>query len=210
MLVLATESEVTRRLLEQVRAGDQKSRGQLLDRHRAYLRRLVEVRLDPKMAARVDPSDVVQEAQLEAVRRLDGYLQEPPMPFRLWLRQIAYDRLLMLRRHHVQAARRSVERDVAISDQSSLFLAQQILASGSTPSQQAVQRELVRRVQRALTELPEGEREVLVMRNLEGLTNRETAQVLDIDPATASRRYGRAVMRLREILREGGVTGSEK
>src|SRR5579864_6594145 len=105
MDALAEDSEETQRLLQQIRAGQTEATNRLLDRHRPYLRRLIEVRLDPKMRARVDPSDVVQEAQLEASRRLEDYLKQPELPFRLWLRQIAYDRLLMLRRHHVKAAR---------------------------------------------------------------------------------------------------------
>jgi RNA polymerase sigma-70 factor (ECF subfamily) len=203
------DSVETQRLLQQVRAGERDAMNQLLDRHRPYLRRLIEVRLDPKMRARVDPSDVVQEAQLEASRRLKNYLKQPPMPFRLWLRQIAYDRLLMLWRHHVGAVRRTVKRDLPLPDRSSLLLAQQLLAPGSAPNQQLVKREFVRRVREAVSQLPDGDREVLVMRNLEGLSNQETAQILQIDPATASRRYGRAVIRLRQILLQSGLTESE-
>jgi RNA polymerase sigma-70 factor (ECF subfamily) len=209
MSSLASESEETRRLLCQAREGDREARSQLLDRHRPYLHRLIEVRLDGKMRPRLDVSDVVQEAQLEAVRRLDGYLLEPPMPFRLWLRQIAFDRLLMLKRRHVGAARRTVERDEPLPDHSSLLLAQKVLAGYSTPSQRLVQDELVRRVHQALNQLPQAERDVLIMRNLEGLSNRETAEALQTDPATISRRYGRAVIRLREVLRKGSLTGSE-
>src|SRR5262245_41161547 len=197
---LSADSSETQGLLQQIRAGQTEATNRLLDRHRAYLRRLIEVRLDAKMRARVDPSDVVQEAQLEASRRLDGYLKQPALPFRLWLRQIAYDRLVMLRRHHIGAARRTVTRDLPLPERSSLLLAQQLLAAGSTPSQKLIRREFVRRVREAVSQLPEGDREVLVLRNLEGLSNQETAHVLHMDPATASRRYGRAVVRLREIL----------
>jgi RNA polymerase sigma-70 factor (ECF subfamily) len=206
---LASDSAETKGLLQQVRDGEPDARDRLLERHRAYLRRFVELRLDPKMRARVDPSDVVQETQMEAIRRLGRYLQQPPMPFRLWLRQLAYDRLLMLRRHHVRAARRAVEREVTLPDQSSLQLAGQVLASGPTPSQELVQHELVRRVRQAVGRLPEGDREVLIMRNLEGLSNREVAQVLGIDPATTSRRYGRAVIKLREILLDSDLLEPE-
>jgi RNA polymerase sigma-70 factor (ECF subfamily) len=209
MHALAEDSGETQRLLQQIRAGQAEATNRLLDRHRPYLRRLVEVRLDPKMRSRVDPSDVVQEAQLEASRRLNDYLKLPELPFRLWLRQIAYDRLLMLRRHHVGAARRTVERDLPLPDRSSLVLAQQLLAAGSGPSQQLIKREFVRRVREAVSKLPEGDREVLVLRNLEELSNQEVARVLHIDPSTASRRYGRAVIRLREILLQSGLLESE-
>ena len=206
---LDADSVETQRLLQQIRAGQVEATNRLLDRHRPYLHRLIEVRLDPRMRARVDPSDVVQEAQLEASRRLEDYVKQPALPFRLWLRQIAYDRMLMLRRHHVRAARRTVERDLPLPDRSSLALAQQLLAAGSGPSQQLIKREFVRRVREAVNQLPEGDREVLVLRNLEGLSNQEAAHVLQIDPATASRRYGRAVIQLRKILLQSGLMESE-
>ena len=205
----ASDSWETQRLLERIRAGQQQATSQLLDRHRRYLLRLVELRLDPKMRARVDPSDVVQEAQMEACRRLEDYLQQPELPFRLWLRQIAYDRLVMLRRYHVDAARRSVERDLPLPDRSSLVLAQQLLAAGSGPSQQLIKREFVRRVREAVNQLSEEDREVLVLRILEELSNQEVAQLLHLDPSTTSRRYGRAVMRLRNILLDSGLMESE-
>jgi RNA polymerase sigma-70 factor (ECF subfamily) len=205
MSAFAADSAETQRLLERVGAGEREAVDRLLDRHRAYLRRLVESRLDARVRARVDPSDVVQEAQLEASRRLDGFVKQPPMPFRLWLRQIAYDRLLMLHRHHVAAARRAVGRDLPLPDRSSVQLAQQLLARGSTPSQELVKREFVVRVRQAVNQLPDGDREVLVLRNLEGLSNREAAQVLGLDPAAASRRYGRAVIRLRALLLQSGL-----
>jgi RNA polymerase sigma-70 factor (ECF subfamily) len=200
MAQTGADSTETRRLLGQAQAGEPVAVDQLLARHRPYLRQFIGLRLDPQLRARVDPSDVVQEAQLEAVRRLDGYLQRPEMPFRLWLRQIAYDRLLMLRRRHVGAGRRSVQRDVALPDRSSIQLAQQLLARGSSPSEQFARRELARRVRQALAQLNEQDRDILLMRNFEGLSNQEAAQVLQIHPAAASQRYGRALLRLRSVL----------
>jgi RNA polymerase sigma-70 factor (ECF subfamily) len=209
MNLLPGDSAETRRLLERACAGEAEATERLLSRHRPYLRRLIELRLDPRLRPRVDPSDVVQEAQIEALRRLEGYLARPPMPFRLWLRQIAYDRLVMLYRHHVEASRRSVGRDVPLPDHSSLVLAQQLLAPGPSPAQQAVQQEFARRVRQAVDQLPQAEREILIMRKLEGLSNQEAAQVLNVDPATASRRLGRAVIRLRDLLRQTGLMESE-
>ncbi|HLJ98182.1 MAG TPA: sigma-70 family RNA polymerase sigma factor [Gemmataceae bacterium] len=200
MELRAENSAETACLLQQIRNGERVATDQLFARHRPELRRLVRLRLDPKLRPRLDPSDVVQEAQMEALRRLNDYLQEPPMPFRLWLRKITYDRLLMVRRQHVRAERRTVERDVALPDQSSLLLAQQLLASGSSPSEQLAKRELSRRVNRAIGELAESDREILLMRNFEGLTNREVSQLLGISLAAASQRYGRALLRLRKIL----------
>src|SRR5262249_50836712 len=124
------ESEETQRLLQQIRTGNRQAFDQLLAKHRPYLRQLVELRLDPKLRPRADPPAVVQEAQMEAVRRLAVYLEQAPMPFRLWLRQLANDRLLMIHRRHVKAARRAIGQEVALPDRSSLVLAQQFLAPG--------------------------------------------------------------------------------
>jgi RNA polymerase sigma-70 factor (ECF subfamily) len=136
------DSAETQHLLEEVRTGDAEALNRLFVRHRPYLSQLIQLRLDPKLRQRVDPSDVVQEAQLEATRRMDDYLRQPAMPFRLWLRQIAQDRMLMMRRFHLGAARRAVEREVALPERSSLLLARELLARGSTPSQRLDQQEL--------------------------------------------------------------------
>ena len=138
----ARNSEETERLLEQVRHGDRSAFNQLFARHRDYLCKVVELRLDPKLRPRIDPSDIVQEAHLEAVRRLTSYLDGQTMPFRLWLRQIAHDRLLKARRHHLGTARRSLGREVPLPEGSPHLLAQQLLAAGSSPSDQLNRREL--------------------------------------------------------------------
>src|SRR5207244_12526240 len=116
-------------------------------------RQVVSLRLDPKLRARADAADVVQETQLEAVRRWTDYLERRPMPFRRWLRKTAYERLLMIERHHVDAQRRAVGREVALPDRSSLQLFGQLLAAGSTPSQQLSRAELARRVRQAVARL---------------------------------------------------------
>jgi RNA polymerase sigma-70 factor (ECF subfamily) len=203
---LPPDETETQRLLQQVRGGDRLAFEQLFTRHRPFLRQIIEMRLDPRLRSRVDPSDVVQETQLEAFRRLDDYLERQPMPFRLWLRKTACERLLMAQRQHVGAARRAVGREVTLPDASSLQLAQQLLAGGSTPSQRLNREELASQVRQAVTRLSETDREVLLMRNLEMLSNQEVAHELQIDPAAASQRYGRALLRLRKLLVAGGLT----
>jgi RNA polymerase sigma-70 factor, ECF subfamily len=204
-----TDSAETQGLLRRVRAGDREAFGQLFARHQAYLRRVVELRLDPRLRPRVDPSDVVQEAHLEALNRLPTYLERPALPFRLWLRQIASDRALKARRHHLGAARRALGREVPLPEESSLVLARRLLAGNSSPIRQLGQRELARRLRQAVARLPEADREVVVMRHFEGLSNREVACLLGLDPATASKRHGRAMLRLHRILFEGGLTESQ-
>src|SRR5262245_27540609 len=157
------DSAETRRLLEQARAGDSLAFEQLFTRHRPFLRQLIELRLDPRLRARVDPSDVVQETQMEAFRRLPDYLERRPMPFRLWLRKTACERLLMAQRQHAGAARRAVGREVPLPDDSSLQLAQQMLAGGSTPSQRLDRDELADRVRQAVARLSEADREGLLL-----------------------------------------------
>jgi RNA polymerase sigma-70 factor (ECF subfamily) len=203
-----SDSAETRRLLDQVRTGDRHAFEQLLAQHRAYLRQFVELRLDLKLRPRVDPSDIVQEAQIEALRRLQGYLDQAPMPFRLWLRQLAHDRLLMMRRRHVKAARRTVDQEVALPDRSSLLLAKQLLAGGSTPGQQLDQQELAQRVRQAMAQLPDADREIVLMRTFEGLSYDEMGYLLEIEAAAARKRHGRALLRLHKLLTAAGVTES--
>jgi RNA polymerase sigma-70 factor (ECF subfamily) len=203
------DSAETHGLLELARAGDRAAFDRLFALHRPYLCQVVALRLDHRLRARVDPSDVVQEAQMEAYRRLPDYCARRPMAFRLWLRKTACERLLMLRRFHLGAGRRAAGREVTLPDRSSLRLARQLLAPGPSPSQQLLGREQACRVRQAVAELSEADREVLVMRNLEGLSNAEAAEALQVDPATASRRYGRALLRLREILVARGLMGSQ-
>jgi RNA polymerase sigma-70 factor, ECF subfamily len=101
----------TDQLLQQASEGDPRARGQLLDRHRSRLRDLIALRLDRRLAARVDPSDVVQETLAEAAARLSAYLRKRPMPFYPWLRQLALDRIGEMHRLHIKVHKRSVERE---------------------------------------------------------------------------------------------------
>src|SRR5262245_342180 len=126
---LKPDSAETCDLLARVGRGDRQALDQLLAGSRPALHAFIEVRLDGCLATRVDASDVVQEAQLEVVRRMDDFLRRRPMPFHLWVRKTAYERLVDLRRHH-QRARRSVDREAALLDRSSLLLARSLLAGG--------------------------------------------------------------------------------
>jgi RNA polymerase sigma-70 factor (ECF subfamily) len=208
MAEVPPDSGATQDLLRRAHAGEPRALEDLFAGYRPYLRQFVALRLDPKLRPRVDPSDVVQEAQLEAARRLKGYLEEPAMPFRLWLRQIAQDRLLNLHRRHMATARRAVGREQPLPERSSLVLAEQLLASGSTPSLQLGRRELALRLGQAVAQLSEADREILLLRNYEGLSNQEVAHLLGIDAAAASQRHGRALLRLHKALVAAGLTES--
>ena len=199
----------TLNLLARVRQGDDQAIAELLARHRPALLRFVGLRLDARLNPRIDPSDVVQEAQLEVLRQIRDYLRREPMPFWLWLHRTTYQNLVRLRRAHQNAARRSIDREVALPDASSILLARKLFADNPWPGQRLVDEEIRRRVREALTRLDEIDREVLQLRAFEGLENDEVAQVLDLAPGTASKRYGRALLRLRQALAssppEGGT-----
>jgi RNA polymerase sigma-70 factor (ECF subfamily) len=205
MSAVRPDSPETLGLLERAGAGDAAALGELIARHRDAVRRFVELRLDPKVRGRIDASDVVQETHLEAVRRIEDYLARRPMPFHLWLCRTAYENLLRLRRRHVEAAARAVGRENPLPDRSSVLIARQVL-SGIAPDRLAEEAELAGRVHDALGRLDEVDREVLLLRTFEGLSNAEAAAVLDLEPSAASKRYGRALLRLRQALATGGLT----
>jgi RNA polymerase sigma-70 factor (ECF subfamily) len=195
-----TDSE---HLLQRVTAGDAVARDQLLERYRRRLRRMVAVRFDPRLAARVDPSDVVQETLAEAAGLLDRYLQERPLPFYPWLRQLAQRRLIELYRRHVQARRRTVTREEStcgLPSRSALALTEQLFGRASSPSARLHRQERGDRVRAALAALPEHDREVLVLRILEGLPTRQTAAVLQISEVAVRSRQVRALERLKALL----------
>jgi RNA polymerase sigma-70 factor (ECF subfamily) len=201
---MTSASPDTDQLLEQASQGDDQARQQLLTRHRARLRRMVAVRLDRHLAARVDPSDVVQETLTEAARHLADYLRERPIPFYPWLRRLAWERLVKLHRRHIRTRMRSVTSEEAgalgLPDESALELASRVAGSGSTPSKHLVRAEEQARVQAALAQLTEREREVLVMRYLEQLSTREVAAALGIREGAVRARHLRALEHLRRLL----------
>jgi RNA polymerase sigma-70 factor (ECF subfamily) len=204
-MTVQPDSAETGGLLAQVDRGDRQALEHLLARYRPAMRSFVELHLSPRVAARVDPSDVVQEAQMEVVRRMDDFLRRRPMPFHLWVRKTAYQRLLDLHKHHLKRARRSVGREAAWPDRSSLLLAGPFLAGGTSPSQRLEAQELARRVAQAVAQLAEADREILLMRHAEEMPFEEIACLLDIAPAAARKRFGRALLRLQQALSDQGL-----
>jgi RNA polymerase sigma-70 factor (ECF subfamily) len=194
----------TQELLEEARKGNAAARERLLVRHREALRRLIALRLDRAIAARLDASDVVQEVLIEADGRLAAYLDRPELPFHLWLRRIAMDRIVDAHRRHRRAQRRSVDREQRIApaagERSSVELALELRDGELTPAAAAMRRELARRFEAALAELSEEHREVVLLRHFEQLSNGDTARALGLSDAAAGMRYLRALRRLRAVL----------
>lgn len=194
----------TEQLLLGARQGSREAANQLIQRHQAAVQRLIQLRLDRKIQGRVGVSDVLQEVLVEASRRLPAYLDNPQLPFHLWLRQIARDRIIDAHRRHRASEKRSVDRERATAaprpDQSSILLAAQLCDSELTPAAAAAQRELAQQVESSLTQLSDVDAEIIIMRHYEHLSNQEAAQALQLSEPAASMRYLRAVRRLRELL----------
>lgn len=204
MIDVTPDGALTQALLQRISCGDQPALGQLLARYRPRLLAFVETRLEPCLRARLDPSDVVQEAQLEVVHRMDDFLHRRPMPFHLWVRKTAYERLLKLRRRH-RRQKRTLEREVPWPERSSLLLAGSLLPAGASPSERLQAQELAQRIAAAVTTLAELDREILLMRQVERLPYEEIACLLEIEAPAARKRYGRALLRLRQVLVEAGL-----
>lgn len=199
------EGEQTQDLLQSVAGGDASAVNRLMDRHRDAVRRMIQMRLDHAVARRVDASDVVQDVMLEASQRLQDYLKNPGMPFHLWLRQLAKDRIIDMHRRHRGAQRRSVDREQNMSglgkdEQSAADLVALLRDAELTPAAAALRKEMEERFMVALDQLEENDREIIVMRHFEHLGNSDVAEALGLSPPAAGMRYLRAIRRLKEIL----------
>ena len=192
-------------LLQRAKGGDQQALAALFGRYRDRLRKVVRFRLDRRMAGRIDASDVLQDAYLDVAWRFPEYAAAPAVPIYLWLRALTGQRLVGLQRRHLGAQMRDAGQEVslyrgALPAASSASLAQQLLAGLTSPTQAAVRAEMQVRLQEALNSMDPIDREVVVLRHFEELTNVEAAEVLGIETSAASKRYIRAIRRLKAIL----------
>jgi RNA polymerase sigma-70 factor, ECF subfamily len=199
------DADKTKDMLDAAKTGEAAAVDHLLAEFREPLRRVIDLRLDPVLARRVDASDIVQDVLLEANRRLVEYLRAPGMPFHLWLRHLAQDHMIDAHRRHRQAQRRSIDREQpmnrpAWADESSIHLAAQLVDSERTPASAAIHQELQRRLEAAMVELGDDDRDIILMRHYEQLSNQDVAAALELTEAAASMRYLRALRKLRAIL----------
>jgi RNA polymerase sigma-70 factor (ECF subfamily) len=198
----ATDNEV---LLQRALGGDCAALAELFERHRGRLEQMVRLRLDRRLQGRLDPADVLQEAYLDVARRFPEYRADPALPFFLWLRLLTGQRLVDLHRHHLGAKMRNAALEVSLyrgdlPRASSASLAELLLGRLTSASRAAIRAETQLRVQEALNGMDAIDREVLVLRHFEMLSNEETAQVLGLKPSAASNRHLRALKRLKEIM----------
>lgn len=195
----------SRDILEQLRARGTVALAELFQGHSGRLKTMVSVRMDRRLQGRLDPSDVLQEAYLEVSRRLPRYLEDPSMPFFLWLRFLTAQKLVDLHRQHLGAKMRDAGQEVSLRqgpfpEASSVSLAAQLLGKQTSVSQAFARAELQIRVQEALNSMDPIDREVLTLRHFEMLTNDETAEVLGLSKQAASNRFVRALRRLKGLL----------
>ena len=190
----------------QAQGTEPKALGEVWERYHERLRRLVRLRLDRRLQGRVDPSDVLQEAFLDFQARARDYVQQPDMPFFLWLRFLTGQRLQLIHRHHLGTQMRDAGREVslqrgAMPQATSVSLAAQLLGRFTSVTQAVQRAEMQLILQEAINAMDPLDREILALRHFEELSNEETAQVLGIKPSAASSRHVRALKRLRESLR---------
>jgi RNA polymerase sigma-70 factor (ECF subfamily) len=203
---MSSESGTADLLNQRIHAGDQQALGRLFAEQRTRLRRMVQLRLDRRLQGRIDPEDVLQDAFVEASRRLAEYAADDrPMPPFLWLRFLTLQRVMALHRLHLGVKSRDVGREVSLycgplPAADSRSLAAQLLGRLTTPSRAAIRAEIQIKMQEALNAMDPLDREVLALRHFEELNNNETAAVLGLHKAAASQRYVRALRRLKEIL----------
>jgi RNA polymerase sigma-70 factor, ECF subfamily len=175
---------------------------QWISEYRDRLRSMVQVRLTPRMAARIDASDVIQEAFVEATERFADYRRNPTLTPYLWLRFLTLQRLKILYRRHLGTHMRTADREIVMPELevSSIVLAKWLVDSGTSPSNSAMKQEQGSLLREAVERLSPQDREVLALRHFEQLSNEEAAHVLGLALAATRQRYYRALERLRELL----------
>jgi RNA polymerase sigma-70 factor (ECF subfamily) len=207
---MTTDSAERADQVGRLRDGGEQALADLFSEYRDRLKRMVRFRLDRRLFGRVDASDVLQEAYLDAVKRVHHYVENPSMPFFVWLRLITGQTLIDVHRHHLGAQMRGADQEVSmerggVPHASSMCLAAQFVGHLTSPSQAAMRAETLARLQTALDDMDPMDREILALRHFEELGNNEAAEVLGLQKAAASNRYVRALRRLKEAL--AGVPG---
>src|SRR5947209_990712 len=204
-------------LASRAAAGDEAALAELFGHYRKRLRQMVRLRLDRRLQGRIDPSDIIQDAYIDAARKIAEHGGEgSELPFYLWLRLVTGERLLRVHRQHLGAAMRDAGREIslhrgALPQASSASLAAQLLGRITTASRVAARAELQLLLQETLNRMDPVDREVIALRHFEELSNDEAAGVLGLTRAAASKRYVRAMLRLKAALANTpGFTGSSQ
>jgi RNA polymerase sigma-70 factor, ECF subfamily len=215
MILMTDESDNFQRLMDAVLKGDGEALASLFSLYRDRLRRMVELRLDARLRGRVSASDVLQEAYIGALQRLPHYQASSEIPLFVWLRAVTMQRLIDVHRRHLGGQARDASREIRLGEVDAIEAGTgqiaELIANTTSPSLAARRGEIMALVRDALEQLDAIDREVLVLRHFEQMSNHEAAAALEIKPAAASKRYVRAVERLKTVLEqipgfEGGST----
>lgn len=195
------------KLIQDAIAGNERALAKLFDQYRVRLRRMVELRIDDRLKGRVDPSDVLQEAFIDLASKLKNFQSRGDMPFFLWLRLVTGERLLNIHRRHLDAEKRDVRREISIHqhripEASSVSIAGHLIGKNSSVGKRVMRSEMQKSLQQILNSMDAIDREIIVLRHFEELSNWEVAQVLEISKTAASNRYIRAIARLSAILNQ--------
>src|SRR5437764_497826 len=211
---MTSDPRTNEELLDAAKGGDESALAVLVERHRDRLERMVRLRMDRRLQGRVDPADVVQDAYLAVRGKFPRYSADPRLPFFLWLRLEVGQKLVDVHRFHLGTKMRDAGQEVSLHggplpQVTSLSLAEHLLGKLTTASQAAMRVELKLRVQEALNSMDAHDREVLILRNFEDLSNAEAAQVPGIKASAAVNRYVRALERLKDVFQgmPGGIEG---
>jgi RNA polymerase sigma-70 factor (ECF subfamily) len=194
-------------LIQKSLAGDEAALAELFNRYRPRLKRMVSLRMNARVQQRVDASDVLQEAFIDLAQRLPDYAKDPQIEFFLWLRLVTGQRLAMVHRKHVDAKMRDVGMEVSINrgrvpEASTFFLASGLIGQFTSVGQRAIRAEMQSKLQEVLDDIDADDREILALKHFEEMTNSEIGQVLGITESGASKRYIRALRRLRQVARQ--------
>ena len=202
---MADESANTLELVSQLDDGEDDALAELFSLYHERLKRIVRFRLDYRLAGRISESDVIQESYISASKRVEHYRSKSDMPFFVWLRLIVNQQLVDLHRQHLQAEMRDVRKEISLqqpvaSAHTSLAMAAQLVGNATSASRAYSRVESITKLEEALNQMEPIDREVIALRHFEELTNAEVSDVLGIGVQAASKRYVRAMKRMKEIV----------
>lgn len=188
--------------------GDRQALSRLFSKYSPRLERMINLRLDANLQARIGADDILQETYCEALRRLPEYAADQRFSFFLWLRFLSGEQLINARRYHLGTQKRSAEAEVqlhrgAMPQVDTVSLARQLVGKFTSPSVAALRSEMQDTVQQMLNEMDPIDREIIVLRHFEHLSNNEAAQLLGLHKAAASKRYVTALRRLTQSMSAG-------
>ena len=210
-LTEAQREQLIEDLIGRLRTGDEKALAELFALHQDRFLRMIHFRLDPNLRSRVDPLDVLQDAYIDADQRLHTFLARGDATIGVWLRLIVLQRLQMVVRHHLLTTKRDARKEITLDlrDDSQQFnrIAEMLADSITSPSDALARDDAVKLVEQMLSEIPLVDREVLVLRHFEQLTNDEVAEILKISRTAASNRYVRALRRMQSLIEANERTG---